>query len=371
MPPAGGEDSAQEKTLDPTQRKLDEAQDRGEFARSREITTVAVFFVALCFLALGREYMTGRILRTGAFFLSFDRFIDLSVGTTPEFFFLVLRHTLPLVLPILLLVFFAAIGAETAQIGIRFVKDPFEPKWNRLNPAVGFKRMFSLRQFVEGLKSIIKISIFVYVSYLTIAGAMPEILKLPLNTPAQGAHLMLSIGLRLGFRSCLVLVFFAGFDYWFQRWSYRKGLRMTHQELKDEIKEREGDPVLKARIRSIQMEIARKRMMTAVPDSDVVVVNPTRYAVALSYDPEKNSAPVVVAKGQNFIAARIREIALREGVPVVENAPLARALYRKAPVGSTIPAELFKAVAQILASIWKLAQRRGRAWTGDNVRRAA
>jgi flagellar biosynthetic protein FlhB len=370
MPP-GGEDSSQEKSLEPTQKKLDEAKDRGDFARSREITTVAVFFVALCFLSLGREYMSGHIMRTGALFLQFDRFVDLSPATTAEFFFLVLCYSLPLVLPLLILVFLAAIAAETAQVGIRAVKDPFEPKWNKLNPVAGFKRMFSLRQFAEGFKSLVKISIFAYISYITIDGALPEIMKLTLSSPREGADLMLSIGLRLGFRSCLVLAFFSGFDYWFQRWQYMKNLRMTHQEVKDEIKEREGDPVLKARIRSIQMEIARKRMMTAVPDADVVIVNPTHYAVALRYDPEKNPAPVVVAKGQNFIAERIREIATEKGVPIVENPPLARSLYKKVAVGSTIPAELFKVVAQILASIWRLARLRGRAWADQKVRPAA
>jgi flagellar biosynthetic protein FlhB len=168
----------------------------------------------------------------------------------------------------------------------------------------------------------------------------------------------------------MLLAILAGSDYLFQRWQYYKNMRMTHQEYKEEVKQTEGDPVLKARMRSIQMEIARKRMMTDVPKSDVVITNPNHYAVALRYEPEKSHAPVVVAKGQNYLAQKIREIAEAEGVPLVENPPLARAIYKQVDVGQAIPAPLFKAVALVLASVWKLAQKRGRDWSQARPRAA-
>jgi flagellar biosynthetic protein FlhB len=355
-------ETGQEKTLEPTQKKIEEAQERGEFARSREITTVVIFFMMLVFLAMGQRYLVQNMMHTSSSFLRFDSLMNLSADSVTDFFWIVLFHTLPILLPVFALVFFAGLSAEVGQIGVRVVKDPLEPKWDRLNPMTGLRRIFSLRQFVEGLKAALKLLIFVLVAYLTIRQAMPRLTVLTQNTPMQGAHAMLSVALKLGFRACAVLFLFAGFDYLFQYWQYHKKLRMTFQEVKDEQKEREGDPVVKARIRSLQMEIARKRMMKAVPDSDVVVTNPTRYAVALKYDPVRNAAPVVVAKGQNYLAQKIREVALKHNVPMVENPPLARALYRKAHIGSVIPAELFKAVAQILASIWGLAKRRGRSW---------
>jgi flagellar biosynthetic protein FlhB len=360
MPPV--DETSQEKPLEPTQRKIDEAKERGDFPRSREITTVAVFFLALVFFKLGQDFFLEHIMRAASFFLRFEPLMDLTEHTVSEFFWMVLLHLAPILLPVLVLVFLVAVSAEVGQIGVRSVKDPFEPRWDRLDPAKGLKRIFSLRQFVEGIKSIVKLAIIGLVAYITIRGAMPDIASMSQNTPAQGAKIMADIALRLGFRTCAVFAFFAGFDYWFQRWQYLKGLRMTHQERKEELRQTEGDPILRARMRSVQMEIARKRMMTAVPKSDVVITNPTHYAVALRYDPERDPAPVVVAKGQNYVAWKIREIAEKAGIPLVENPPLARALYKQVDVGRQIPASLFRAVAQVLATIWKLAEKRGRNW---------
>ncbi len=198
--------------------------------------------------------------------------------------------------------------------------------------------------------------------YFVIHRSLPQIVNLMESSPREGLELMVDITLSLGFQCCGLLILFAGFDYWFQRWQYFKKLRMTHQEMKEEIKEQQGDPILKARMRSIQMEIARRRMMQDVVDSEAVITNPTHYAVALRYNPEENSAPTVVAKGQNFLALKIREAAEEAGVPVVENPPLARALYRQVEIGHAVPSALFRAVAQILASVWFLSKQRGRCW---------
>lgn len=356
------DDSSQEKTLEPTQRRIQQEQEKGNFARSKDVTTVAGLLAILLFLWLGRDYLKTHMLETARFFLTFDDLTYLTPDSAAEFFLMVLERILAVVLPALLLAFVAGLTGEVSQVGFRAIKDAFEPKWNKLHPAEGFKRIFSLRQFMEGLKALGKLIVYGYVGYITVRG---EVLMLSDSHDAelmQSAEAMWRATLKLGFRFCGLLVAFAAFDYWFQRRQYFKKLRMSHQDMKDELKQTEGDPMVKARIRSIQNEIARKRMMQDVPDSDVVVTNPTHYAVAIRYAPEKHAAPVITAKGQNFMAHRIRDLALQHGVPVVENPPVARLLYRKGEVGRTVPNELFKAVAQILASVWMLAHKRGRSW---------
>lgn len=365
------EDSGQEKTQEPTPKKIEDAKEKGNFARSKEITTVAIFFMALLFFGLGQEYLITRMQYAGAYFFQFDRFLELTPWTLRGLFWKVLTVSVPILAPLFFLIFVAGLAGEIGQIGFRVLKDPFEPKWNKLNPVEGFKRIFSLKQFVEGLKSSIKLAIFALMAVVTVRQYFPQIAVMADNTPMQGLLIMFKMALTLGIRVCIVLAFFALFDYIFQRWQWRQKLRMTHQEVKDEYKQQEGDPILKQRIRSIQMEIARKRMMQEVPDADVVITNPTHYSVALRYNPEDNHAPIVVAKGQNFLAFKIRELAEKEGVPIVENPPLCRAIYKQVEVGRPIPGALFKSVAQILASIWKLAEKRGRRWAATPVRQTA
>lgn len=356
------DESGQEKTLEPTQRKIEQSHEKGEFARSKEITMLATFLIMVLFLWLGQDYLLNRMTAAGTFFLNFHKHLNLGPETITALFWKILMYTMPILLPMFGLVFFAGLAGEVAQIGFRVVKDPFEPKWNRLDPAQGFKRLFSLKQMIEGPKSLLKLSIFLFMAYITVRGSIHNIATLGGTSPENGVKYMFQLASTLAFRSCILLAFFAGFDYFFQRWQYMKKLRMTHQEMKDEMKQQEGDPALKQRMRSIQMEIARKRMMAAVPESDVVITNPTHYAVALRYDPEKDNAPVLVAKGQNYIAHKIKDLARASGVPILENPPLARAIYKQTEIDQAIPGGLFKAVAQILASIWALSAQRGRTW---------
>jgi flagellar biosynthetic protein FlhB len=368
----GGNDSGQEKTLEPSQKKLREAREQGQIPRSREITTVITFAFVLCFFSFGRAFIERHLLGMASFFLTFRGVPSLTLESVPSLFVQCTLLSLPLILPILFIVFFAGLSAEMAQVGIQSVKDPFDPKWDKLNPMAGLKRIFSLKQFVEGVKSVLKLGIFTYVIVKTLMDYYPQMVVLSDSEPNQGLQLMLVVSLKMGIRTCIVLAFLAGADYFFQRWQHMKSLRMTPQELKDEIRQSEGDPVLRARMRSLQMKIMRNRMMSEVPKSDVVIVNPTHYAVALRYDPSKSDAPLVVAKGQNYVALRIRELAEEAHVPIVENPPLARALFRQVKIDHPVPSALFKAVAQILASVYALAHRRGCSWAlAVPVRQAA
>ncbi len=356
------EDSGQERTQEATPTKIKQAKEKGQFIRSQDITRVASLLMILLFFWLAQDYFTQNTLEMCSFFLDFSQFQEISEQTLPEFAWLVVCHFLKISLPVLVLAMVAGLVAEVGQVGFQVLRDPFEPKWDKLDIVKGFTNLFSLRRFVEGFKAFFKMLFFGYVIYKTIRDALPELAVLNLNDVLPGLKIMAGFGLTLGFRVCEMMIVLAAIDYWYQRYEYYKKLRMTHQEVKEERKHQEGDPLIKSRIRSIQMEIARKRMMQKVPQADFIITNPTHYAVALQYDPSKDPAPMLTAKGQNFIALKIREVAQREGVPVIENPPLARALYKKGKVGHPIPADLFKAVAQLMASIWMLASKRGAAW---------
>ncbi len=356
------EDAGQERTQEATQTKIKQAKEKGQFVRSQDITRVISMLAILIFFWLAQDYFTQNVLQMCSFFLDFSQFQEISPQTLPEFAWLVVCHFLKIVLPVLGLAMVAGAVAEVGQIGFQVLRDPFEPKWDKLDIVKGFSNLFSLKRFVEGAKAFFKMLFFGYVVFKTIREALPDLAVLNTNDILPGMKIMAGFGLKLGFRVCEMMIILAAVDYWYQRYEYYKNLRMTHQEVKEERKHQEGDPLIKSRIRSIQMEIARKRMMQKVPQADFIITNPTHYAVALQYDPAKDPAPMLTAKGQNFIALKIREVAQREGIPIIENPPLARALYKKGKVGHPIPADLFKAVAQLMASIWMLASKRGAAW---------
>lgn len=274
----------------------------------------------------------------------------------------VLRHALirammvlgQIALPIGLAGFFLGIAGSFAQIGAIFSYDPLQPDLNKINPIEGAKRLFSLKQGIEGLRTIFKATVVFAVAYALVKhqvltsntwmGTEPETLLGAYGSAAKAVFLSL-IG---------VLLVFAGVDFFLQKHEYNKGLRLTKQEAKQEHKEREGDPQIKARIRAIQRDMARKRMMAAVKKADVIVTNPTHIAVALVYDRDNHKAPKVVAKGADFIAQKIKKIAAEAGVPMVENVPLARTLYKTVKVGQYIPRALYQAVAEVLAYVYRL-----------------
>jgi len=257
-------------------------------------------------------------------------------------------------LPLLLVTAVAAICSTMLQTRMHFSAKSFSFKGDRLNPLNGLKRMFSLRSVIELLKALLKITILTYIVYTALE---EEILLLPrladqsfLQAMGYTGEIIMGIVLKAG----IIFLFLAAADYLYQWWEYEKNLRMTKQEVKDEYKELEGDPQVKSRQRSISQQRARRRMMQSVPAADVVIRNPTHYAVALKYDQEKNAAPVVVAKGVDRIALMIVKIAEENGVYVTEDRPLARALYEAVEIDHEIPEKFFKPVAQVLAFVYNL-----------------
>jgi flagellar biosynthetic protein FlhB len=240
------------------------------------------------------------------------------------------------------------------QVGFLFTMEPLKMKISKLDPIQGFKRIFSLRAIVELLKSILKIIIVGLVTFSVLWFQIDEILLL--TDKSLGASLS-SIGnltVKMGLYASAALLFLAFLDYLYQRYDFERNIRMSKQDIKDEYKKTEGDPLIKSKIKQKQREMAMKRMMQEVPKADVVITNPTHYAVALKYEDEKMDAPVVIAKGVDYVALKIKELAKEHDVVTVENRPLARALYSQTEIGDAIPEEFFKAVAEILAYVYRL-----------------
>jgi flagellar biosynthetic protein FlhB len=247
-----------------------------------------------------------------------------------------------------------AIAAGLPQVGFHITTKVLLPKANRISPASGLKRLFSANGLVESLKSLGKILLVGWIAYTTIR---PEIPLFPLlcNRPLMGAlSYSAFIAFKLVIRVWVALVLLAFLDYLFQRWNFERELRMTKQEVKEEAKETEGDPHVKARVRSVQMNMARRRMMQEVLSADVVITNPDHVAVALRYDRQNEMAPLVVAKGAGALCERIKQIAREHSVPVVEKPPLARLLYKQVELGREIPIEVYRVVAEILSYVYRL-----------------
>lgn len=349
-------DSDMEKTEEPSQRRLDDAREKGNVTHSKELVTVGVFFAGFIFFTFMNEEIQNSMANIMKTFLSFDQFMNLNSKNIGTLFFNILLMVVPILFPLFALIFFMAIAANVGQIGFMMSSEKLTPDLNKLNPIKGFGKIFAFKNVAEGIKTFIKFAIVGYIGYITLKKEITTIIQLSDASPGYLLSFTIHLGLKIAFRVALIMIFFSGFDYLYQRYEFRKSLMMTKQEMKDEIKEREGNPLIKQRVRSIQMEMARKRMMTEVPTANVVITNPTHFAVAIKYDITKMAAPVVVAKGADIIAQKIKEIAIENSVPIVENPLVARALFKTVKIGRPIPPTLFKAVAEILAYIYKISK---------------
>jgi len=349
---ADEQDSGQ-KTEQPSQRKLQQARRRGQVAQSREVNTWFMLMAGTGIMLFLAPAAAGRIAVTLRSFLALGHFLgpagidwDAVGATIGQIGFIML-------LPLLVLVL-AAVGGTVIQIGLVFATEKIGVDLSRISPLAGFKRLFSLRAGVEFFKSLAKVA-----TVATVAGwmAFPAVGQLAYMTREPVAMLpgeLEKLTLRLLFGVLGVVTALAVFDYAYQRIAFMREMRMSKQEVKEESKQAEGDPVIKARLRAIRMNRARKRMMAAVPKASVVITNPTHYAVALQYEMGESGAPKLVAKGADLIALRIREIAKENNVPIVENPPLARALFASVEIDREIPPEHYKAVAEIISYVFRL-----------------
>ncbi len=347
------EESYQEKTERATPKRREDARKRGQVARSMELNSVTILFFGLVSLTFLSSWILQQIV--GGFTENFALIpdLDLTPATAHEIFkengFRVLRT----VFPMMVVIAIGGILINFAQVGALFTLEPITPKAEKFDLTKGAKRIFSRKTAVELLRDILKVAIIGLVAFLTIRAEFPNIILLADQSAGQVLLFCAATTLKLGLRIALALLFLAILDFAFQRFEQEKNLRMTRQEVKEELKEYEGDPLIKARVKRIQREMSRKRMLKEVETADVVVTNPTHIAVALRYDMEKDEAPLLVAKGERLIAEKIKEIARKFDIPIVENKPLARSLFELAEVGMQIPAKLYRAVAEVLAYVYK------------------
>ncbi len=342
----------QEKTEQPSARRREQARQEGNFATSKEVSSFFSILGAILVIYFSSVWVfTGaaEFMRTS--FLSFNR--EFTVQNALSLFHVVSIKLLVLILPALAIPVFGALS-YVVQNGINLTGKSLTPDLNKINPIEGVKRLFSLNSLAELVKSILKLVIITYVVYVNVRREWNNI-PLLMDMDMMGAlSYMGAVSFRIMTKTVWVLGVIAVLDYAYQRWTFEKGLRMSKEELKEEMRETEGDPFIRARIKSIQRELARKRMMQDVPTADVVVTNPTHISVALKYDKSKSPAPLVVAMGAGKIAERIREIARENNVPLVENKTLARYLYKHVEVGMQVPVEVYKAVAEVLAYVYRL-----------------
>jgi len=349
----------QERTERATPKKRAQARKKGQVAQSREISSAAILIGATAVFYFWGSQMVGRFTEFIHTFYRNIGTLDLQQSSVPMLLWEIMQQVFWVLLPLLTVVVLVAVAANVAQIGFLVIEEPFAFRFSKLNPVSGIKRLFSLRSFAELVKSLLKMGFVGLVAFAMVkgqAGALPSLMQM-------GVAGILAFFGQVAFKvcayTCLVMVVLAALDYVFQRWQHEKDLRMTKQEIKDEFKQTEGDPKIKSRIRSIQLEMARRRMMDQVPEATVVITNPTHLAVALKFDAGTMSAPRVVAKGAGFVAERIRAVAVEHGVPIVEQKPLARSLFKGVDIGAYIPVDLYQAVAEILAYVYRLRELKG------------
>ncbi|HEY8538103.1 MAG TPA: flagellar biosynthesis protein FlhB [Steroidobacteraceae bacterium] len=344
----------QERTEQATPKRREEARRRGQIPRSRELSTAAVVMTGGCALyALGGQLGAGlHGMMTKGLLVSREQALD-DARMVPAFATAAL-DTLLACAPLFGLIVVAALIAPLALGGWNFSTQALQPQFSRMNPIAGLKRMFAPRSLVELGKGFAKFGVVALLAVLVLWNEASELLALGRES-ALGAivHAARLTGQGLIVVSAGLLII-AAVDVPYQLWQYAKQLKMTREEIRQELKETEGSPEVKSRIRQVQQQLARQRMMQQVPKADVVVTNPTHFAVALRYDERRMRAPIVVAKGVDAIAARIREVATEHGVPLFEAPPLARVLYRNVDIGDEIPANLYVAVAQVLTYVYQL-----------------
>jgi flagellar biosynthetic protein FlhB len=351
------EEKDQEKTEQATSKRRQDAREKGQVAKSRELASVAVLGACLVYFYFGASAMATRLMglmrnsfrKSGQMTISIDNIQPLLAD--------LIFQTFILLAPFLLVTIIAGLMINILQVGILFSSEAITPKYSKIDPIKGLQRLFSLRSLVELVKNILKMAIVGFVAYLTISGESQKLLPLVHFGVRDILGYMGEVSFKILYSTCWVLVILAVLDYGYQKWEHERSLKMSVKEIKEENKQTEGDPLIKGRIRRLQREMARKRMMAAVPKADVVITNPTHLAVAIRYEPETMNAPCVIAKGADFLAEKIKEIARNNGVPVVENKLVAQVLYKMTPVEQTVPENLYKAIAEILAHIYSLKQK--------------
>ncbi|MBX3386109.1 MAG: flagellar biosynthesis protein FlhB [Phycisphaeraceae bacterium] len=350
-----------EKSEQPTGKRLADARQNGQIAKSQLLgATIDLIGAVLILAVLGGWFVRSllELMRRG---LDGRSGAGLTWDSTQPVLLESARHALIIAVPVLVLMFVVAGLAQFLQVGWLFTLRPLKPKFTRLNPVSGVKRLFSKRNVVKTLVNVVKLAAMVAIAQTVVQVNKPAIVGLPMLDPGPALVLVGRIMLEMCLWMLAFMLILALIDYVYQRYQHKQDLKMTKQEVKDEFRSMEGDPKVKGRRLRMARQIALQRIQSAVPSADVVVTNPTHFAVALKYDSDRMAAPTVVAKGVDVLAMRIRQLAMMHGVPIVEKPPLARALYHEAPVGRQISPQFYQAVAEVLAYVFRLSGKKAAA----------
>lgn len=349
---------AGEKTEKATPKKRQDSRKKGQVLKSADVTSAIVLLSVFLFLFFSASFLRTELF--SFFSVTFTKYMmikTLTIESTIEIYKSLLMEMAKILLPIMGVAVVAAVAANFFQFGLLFTTEPLKFDLKKIDPIKGLKRIFSLKAVIELLKSILKISFIGSVTTLILWMNLEKVLSLSFKTAWDTLSTVGWLTGMMGIAASCVLLFISVLDFFYQRFDYEKNLKMSKQDIKDEHKNSDGDPIIKSRIRQRQREMAMRRMMQEVPTADVVITNPTHFAIALKYDDESMDAPTVVAKGADFVAQKIKLIAKENDVVMVENRPLARAMYDQVEIGQRIPDEFFKAVAEVLAYVYRIKQK--------------
>ncbi|UQS14338.1 flagellar biosynthesis protein FlhB [Pseudomonas sp. HS6] len=351
-------ESGQDKTEDPTEKRKKDSREKGEIARSKELNTLAIMLAGSGALLIFGGMLAQDLMELMRVNFTLSREVIMDQGSMGKFLMNSGLVALVAIQPIMITLLLAAFLGPIALGGWLFAAGSMAPKFSRMNPGAGLKRMFSMKAVIELLKALAKFLIILAVALVVLSGDVDDLLRIA-HEPLDRAiiHSLQLVGWSTLWMAC-GLIIIAAVDVPVQLWESMKKLKMTKQEVRDEHKDQEGRPEVKQRIRQVQREMSQRRMMAAIPDADVVITNPTHYAVALKYDSEKGGAPMLLAKGSDFLALKIREIAVANNVMLLESPGLARSIYYSTELEEEIPGGLYLAVAQVLAYVYQIRQHR-------------
>ena len=348
---------SEEKTERATPRKREDERDKGRVAKSQDVNTAIILLFSFMILAVYGSFMKDHM--ENLYKQTFTQYIHWEVNyeTVMQLVVEVFIHLAWIVVPIMAVTFIASVAANLLQIGFLFTTEPLKFDLKKLDPIQGAKRIFSIRALVELLKSLFKIVFVTSITFFIIWISKDDVMMLSFKTIHDAIAFFGRTTIVMGISAIIALLFLAILDYMYQKYDFEKNIRMSKQDIKDEHKDIEGDPLIKSKLQEKQREFAMRRMMSEIPTADVVITNPTHYAIALKYDDETASAPYIVALGKDDIALKIIEVAKAHDIATVENKPLARSLYETLDIGDIIPEKFYEAIAEILAFVYQLENR--------------
>jgi flagellar biosynthetic protein FlhB len=348
------EESFQERTERATPRRREKARERGQVAKSVDLNAAGIICLGFTALFLVGPHLVGRVQEMMRHTMANAPSIAVSDPTFHTVFVDNITGFLTTMAPVFIAMTAIGFAINVLQVGFKITPKAMEPKFEKLNVVSGLKRLFSMRSAVQMVRDPLKMAAVALIAFLAISSEFESFFGLPDLSVSQLGTMLGRLALITALKIGAAILVIGIIDFIYQRYEFEKSIKMSKQEIKDESKDTEGNPEIRARTRQIQRQMARQRMMASVPEADVVVTNPTHLAVALKYDPDQMDAPTVLAKGQRLIAEKIKQIAREHGIPIIEDKPLARSLYKLCDVGDLIPARLYKAVAEILAHIYRL-----------------